>query len=60
MLRKENRKNDCEFKFAGRLVFLATGNFHKFKEARKVLSEHGISVGMLRVKSLEIQSDSIK
>lgn len=43
----------------GRVIFLATGNFHKFDEARRVLAEYGISSGMLRVKAVEIQSDSL-
>jgi XTP/dITP diphosphohydrolase len=44
----------------GSVVFFATGNVNKFKEARKVLDGFGISVGMLRVKSVEIQSDSLE
>src|SRR3989304_10433501 len=48
------------YKLEGRIVFFATNNFHKFEEARKVLAEYGIAVGMLRVKSLEIQSDSLE
>lgn len=42
----------------GRVIFFATNNVNKFNEARKVMSEHGIAVGMLRIKSLEIQNDS--
>lgn len=48
------------YRLEGRVVFFATNNFHKFEEARRVLAEHGIAVGMLRVKSLEIQSDSLE
>lgn len=48
------------FKFEGRMIFLATSNVNKYNEARKVLLTHGITVGMLRVKSLEIQSDSLE
>jgi len=48
------------YKLDGRVVFFATNNVHKFEEARKVLAEYGIAVGMLRVKSLEIQSDSLE
>jgi XTP/dITP diphosphohydrolase len=44
---------------SGRFVFFATNNVNKFNEARRVLTENGISVGMLRVKSLEIQSESL-
>jgi XTP/dITP diphosphohydrolase len=47
------------FKFKGKVIFFATNNFHKFDEARRVLAEHKIAVGMLRVKALEIQSDSL-
>jgi len=48
------------YKLEGRIVFFATNNVHKFEEARKVLTEYGIAVGMLRVRSLEIQSDSLE
>jgi len=48
------------YKLEGRVVFFATNNVHKFEEARKVLADYGIAVGMLRVKSLEIQSDSLE
>lgn len=47
-------------KLEGRVIFFATNNVHKFKEARGVLAEYGIAVGMLRAKSLEIQSDSLE
>ena len=48
------------YKLEGRIVFFATNNVHKFEEACKVLAEYGIAVGMLRVKSLEIQSDVLE
>ena len=41
-------------------MFFATGNINKFNEARSILGKHDIAVGMLRVKVLEIQSDSLK
>jgi XTP/dITP diphosphohydrolase len=47
------------FQLKGRVILFATNNINKFNEARKVLAEHGVSVGMLRVKSLEIQSESL-
>jgi XTP/dITP diphosphohydrolase len=47
------------FKLKGKVVFFATGNIHKFNEARVVLAQHGLSAGMLREKALEIQSDSL-
>jgi XTP/dITP diphosphohydrolase len=43
----------------GHFVFFATNNVNKFNEAREVLAEGRIAVGMLRVKSLEIQSESL-
>ena len=43
-----------------KLVFFATGNINKFIEARSILSPYGISVGMLRMKGDEIQSESLK
>lgn len=48
-----------QFKLKGRVIFFATNNIHKFNEARSILSAHGVAVGMLRVKALEIQSDSL-
>ena len=44
----------------GKLIFFATGNLHKFNEARKILAEYDISVAMLKIKTLEIQSDDIE
>lgn len=44
----------------GRLVFFATGNLHKFNEARKVLAEYSMSVAMLRIEVSEIQDDDIE
>ncbi len=41
-------------------VFFATGNINKFNEARSILSQHGIAVGMLKLKGDEIQSESLK
>jgi len=46
-------------KLKGIVIFFATGNVHKFNEARSVLSKQGISVGMLRVKTVEIQSEDL-
>ncbi|MEM3626587.1 MAG: XTP/dITP diphosphatase [Candidatus Bathyarchaeia archaeon] len=48
------------FQLKGRVIFFATNNVNKFNEARMVLSEYKIAVGMLRIKTLEIQSDSIE
>jgi len=48
------------FKLKGRVVFFATGNVHKFDEARIILAKFGIAVGMLRIKGAEMQSDSLK
>ena len=42
------------------MVFFATGNINKFNEARSILSQYGIAVGMLKLKGDEIQSDSLK
>ncbi len=49
-----------KFQLKGRVIFFATNNINKFKEARRVLTEYKIAVGMLRVKSLEIQSDNLE
>lgn len=44
----------------GKLIFFATGNINKFNEARGVLAEYGISVAMLKIKTVEIQDDDIE
>ena len=49
-----------DFQLEGRIIFFATNNVNKFNEARRVLGEYKIAVGMLRVKTLEIQSDSLE
>lgn len=44
-----------------KVAFLATGNVHKFNEARRILSEHGIATAMLRtIRTVEIQDDEIR
>jgi len=48
------------FQLKGRVIFFATNNLNKFNEARKALGEYKIAVGMIRVKTLEIQSDSLE
>lgn len=48
------------FQLKGRVIFFATNNINKFDEARKVLAEYKIAMGMLRVKKLEIQSDNLE
>jgi XTP/dITP diphosphohydrolase len=48
------------FQLKGKVIFFATNNINKFDEARMVLSEYKIAVGMLRMKTLEIQSDSLE
>ena len=58
MLKKENNNQTCSID--GKVVFFATGNINKFNEARSILSPYGISVGMLRMKGDEIQSDNLK
>jgi XTP/dITP diphosphohydrolase len=57
MSQKESNK---KFRLKGRVIFFATGNVNKFNEARRVLSGYNMAVGMLRVKSLEIQSESLE
>lgn len=49
-----------KFQLKGRVIFFVTNNIHKFNEARKVLAEDGITVGMLKIKTFEIQSDSLE
>jgi XTP/dITP diphosphohydrolase len=55
---RENRSK-AEFQPQGHVVFFATSNIHKFDEARSILTGLDIAVGMLTVKDIEIQSDSL-
>lgn len=48
------------FPLKGKVIFFATGNVNKFMEAKAVLSSYGIAVGMLRLKTLEIQSEDLE
>ena len=48
------------FQLEGRVIFFATNNVNKFNEARRVLAEYKIAVCMLRVKTSEIQSESLE
>jgi XTP/dITP diphosphohydrolase len=59
MLQRGKKRHRSDFSLKGKVIFFATNNFHKFDEARSVLTKRGIAVGMLRVKALEIQSDSL-
>ena len=43
----------------GKVAFFVTGNVHKFQEARAELRKHAISLMMLNVDALEIQSDDL-
>jgi XTP/dITP diphosphohydrolase len=43
----------------GKVIFFATGNFHKFNEARRVLAGFKIVTAMVRVEAIEIQDDDI-
>jgi XTP/dITP diphosphohydrolase len=58
MSKKEN--NNLTYSLGSKVVFFATGNINKFNEARSILSPYGISLGMLRMKGDEIQSDNLK
>ena len=51
---------DMVFRLKGRAIFFATNNINKFNEVRRVLGGFKIAVGMIRAKSLEIQSDSLE
>jgi XTP/dITP diphosphohydrolase len=48
------------FELRGRVIFFATNNINKFNEARVVLQDYNVAVGMLRVKAVEVQSDSLE
>jgi XTP/dITP diphosphohydrolase len=55
-----SRKENNNFQFKGKVVFFATSNINKFKEVCNILRQYDISVGMLKLKGDEIQSDSLK
>ncbi len=55
-----SKNENNNFRLKGKVVFFATGNINKFNEARGILSQYGIAVGMLKLKGDEIQSDSLK
>ena len=57
MSKKENNEQ-CPLN--RKIVFFATGNIHKFNEARSIVSPMGFAVGMLRIKGDEIQSESLR
>ena len=57
-LKKENYNQKCIL--SNKVIFFATGNINKFNEARSILNPYGISVGMLRMKGDEIQSENLK
>ena len=44
----------------GRLIYFVTGNVHKFEEARRVLAEYKVATAMLKIKTTEIQDESIE
>ncbi|MEM2914689.1 MAG: XTP/dITP diphosphatase [Candidatus Bathyarchaeia archaeon] len=44
----------------GKLIFFATGNIHKFNEARKLLAEYNIATAMLKIKTIEIQDNDLE
>jgi len=59
---QDNYKNhdnntDNGFQIKNKTVLFITGNIHKFEEVRSILNPIGITVGMLRMKGKEIQSD---
>ena len=56
---KNADNNQCQIP-KRKVVFFATGNINKFNEARSILGQYGIAVGMLRLKDDEIQSENLK
>lgn len=48
------------YELRSQVIILATNNINKFNEVREVLSKYGLSVGMLRVKAVEIQGDTLE
>jgi XTP/dITP diphosphohydrolase len=57
---KNANSNKQYFNLRGKVVFFATGNVNKFNEARRILGEYGVAVGMLKLKGDEVQSESLQ
>jgi len=63
MLKNVNNNHDddynvnADFQIRNKIILFISGNFHKFEEIRSILNPMGITVGMLRIKGKEIQSD---
>jgi XTP/dITP diphosphohydrolase len=55
-----SKNENNNFLLKGKVVFFATGNIHKFNEARSILNSYGIATGMLKLKGDEIQSESLQ
>jgi len=58
MSKKEKSNQTCPL--PSKVVFFATGNIHKFNEAKSILSPLGYTVAMLKMKGDEIQSESLQ
>ena len=55
---KNENNDDCSI--AGKVIFFATGNIHKFNEAKSILRPLGYALAMLKMKGDEIQSENIQ
>jgi XTP/dITP diphosphohydrolase len=52
-----NYTDNSDFQIKNKIILFITGNFNKYEEVRSILNSAGITVGMLRMKGKEIQSD---
>ncbi len=58
---RDKKKDNVSVNFPrGRLALFVTSNIHKFNEARQVLSEYKVAVGMLKIETVEIQDDNLE
>ena len=57
-LKKENIDQKCNL--SKRVIFFATGNFNKFREAKEILNRNKFATAMIRFKGVEIQSESLE
>jgi XTP/dITP diphosphohydrolase len=55
-----DRLETVKSKLTTKVIFFASGNIHKFEEARVVLACHGLATAMIKLKGFEIQSDSLE
>ena len=57
---QREKQNDRKPPAKSKIVFFVTDNINKFNEVRRILAEYKVPIGMLRVKTPEIQSEDLE